>query len=183
MNSSRAGRKQKFERRLDLAAKLIAAYVKLSENRKERAEGFLALQVYREEGMYPYRAFPENPWQSQVPSSTNECPLFSWEKPWSDWAQEIRKSLLTDFERGEAVRAMLGALIRQKESKRLTGLDLREAARMTLGWTRRDAKQLKSLQSFGFASRSEHYAWIQKMVDENRAKERVVGVVGPVLDE
>jgi hypothetical protein len=39
--------------RLDASAELIAAYVELSEACKEMFEGFLALQVYGEEGMYP----------------------------------------------------------------------------------------------------------------------------------
>jgi hypothetical protein len=172
MNRSRTGSKQKYAVRLELAKKLIAAYVKLQENDRETAERFLALQVYGDGGMYPYSAFPEDPWESQVPSFTDECPLFFWEKPWSNWAQEIRESSLNDFERREAVRAMLGALIRQKDRVRLTGLDLGEAARTTLGWTRWDAKKLASLRSFGWNSISEHRAWVQKLVDESgRRKE------------
>ena len=182
MNRSRIGRKQKHAVRLEAAAKLIAAYLKLSEDEKEIAEHFLAHQVYGEKGMYPYRAFPEDPWEAQVPSSPSECPLDCWEKPWSEWAQEIRESLLMDCERGEAVREMLGALIRQKDRKRLTDLDLREAAKSTLGWTRWDAKHLKRLRSLGFTSLSEHHAWIDKMLEEWRAKGRVPGVPNPGLD-
>jgi hypothetical protein len=180
MNRSRVGSKQKYAVRLEVAAQLIAAYVKLSEDEKQDAERFLALHVYGQEGMYPYRVFPENPWNSQVPSSTYECPLSRWVKPWSDWAQEIRESLLTPFERGEAVRAMLGALIHQKDRMRLTDLDLRESAKTTLGWTRWDAKHLKELRSLGFASLSQHYAWMEKTAAEERVKG---GVAGPALDE
>jgi hypothetical protein len=170
MNRSKMGSRQKYAVRLDVAAQLIAAYVELQANDKETAERFLALQVYGEGGMYPYSASPEDPWESQVPALTDECPLFYWEKPWSNWAEEIRKSSLYDFERREAVRAMLGALIRQKDRVRLTGLDLGEAARTTLGWTRWDAMNLGFLRLFGFNSPSEQHAWFQKVMDEMPAE-------------
>jgi hypothetical protein len=93
-------------------------------------------------------------------------------EPWSNWAQQIRESSINDFERREAVRAMLGALIRLKDRKRLKDLGLAEAATATLGWTRWDAKRLEELRSFGLKSLSECYAWIEKTVDERkRAKE------------
>jgi hypothetical protein len=170
MNGSRMGSKQKYAMRLDIAAKLIAAYVRLSEECKEIFERFLADQIYGDDGMYPYRTFPEDPWASGAPSSTYEYSRFIPHEPWSNWAQEIRESTLNDFERREAVRAILGALIRQKDRLRLTGLDLGDAARTTLGWTRWDAKNLAWLRSLGLNSISEHHAWIKKRVDEKQAK-------------
>jgi hypothetical protein len=185
MDISKTGRRKQYTMRLNVAAKLIAAYVKLSKDEKEIAEGFLALQIYREGGMYPYRPFPEVPWEPEVPSSTDGCPLLCWEKPWSDWAQVIRESLLFDSERREAVKEMLGALIRQKDRRRrLTDQDLREAAKTTLGWTRWDAKLLKWLwRTLGVTSRSEHNAWIETIVDKMRAKGRVPGVPDPPFGE
>jgi hypothetical protein len=61
INTSKRSRRQKHPVRLDVAAKLIAAYVKLSKDEKEIAEGFLALQIYGEGGMYPYRPLPGGP--------------------------------------------------------------------------------------------------------------------------
>jgi hypothetical protein len=164
-------KRSKYSVRIGVAANLIAAYVELPENSREYFEQFLASQVYGEEGMHSYRAFPEDPWESQVPSSTYEYPLFFLEEPWSNWAQEIRESSLTDFERREAVRAMLGALILQKDRMHLTGLELREAARRTLGWTKWDAKNLAWLRYFGFNSISEQHASYQKLTDERLAEE------------
>jgi hypothetical protein len=40
---------------------------------------------------------------------------------WFDWAQEIKGSSFDHFERREVVRAMLGALIRHKDRRRLEG--------------------------------------------------------------
>jgi hypothetical protein len=176
-------RRQKHTVRLNVAAELIAAYAELSEDCKEMFESFLALQVYGEEGMHPYLA-PGDPWGTEVPSSTPEDPRFILHEPWSNWAQQIRESSLTIFERREAVRAMLGAPIRHKDDMRLTGLDLREAAKTTLGWTQWDAKHLEWLmRTLGVTTLSEHYAWIQKNVDERWAKGGVPGIVDPALDE
>jgi len=88
---------------------------------------------------------------------------------------------VNDFERREAVRAKLGALIRQKDRERLTGLDPGAAARTTRGWTRWDAKNLAQLRSFGLNNISERSAWLQKDIDERQA--RRMGVVGTALDE
>jgi hypothetical protein len=177
MNKPKTGRRKQYTMRLNVAAKLIAAYVKLSKDEKEIAEDFLALQIYGEGGMYPYRPFPELPWKLEVPSATDECPPLGWEKPWSDWAQVIRGSLLIGSERREAVKEMLGALIRQKDRRRrLTDQNLHEAAKTTLGWTRWDAKRLKWLwRTLGVTSLFEHNAWIEKSVAELWAKRRVRG--------
>jgi hypothetical protein len=173
MEISKGSRRHKLAGWLKVTAKLIAAYVKLSEDEKEIAEDFLAFQVYGEEGMHPYRLFVEDSGELRVEPSTDECPLFSWAKPWAEWAQEIRESVLAGLEPREAVRAMLGALIRQRDKKHLTGLELREAAKTALAWTRGDAKHLKCLRrSLRFASQSEHYVWIEKTLDEMRAKGR-----------
>jgi hypothetical protein len=58
--------------------------------------------------------------------------------PWSQWAKMITKANLWEFERPEAVREMLGALISQKNKSCLNGSELREAAEKALEWTRRD---------------------------------------------
>jgi hypothetical protein len=171
MNSSKISIKQNYAERLDVAAKLIAAYVTLKENDKETAERFLALQVYGEAGMHPYWDFPEVTSESAVPSPTYEYPNFILYEPWSNWAQDIRESSLTDFERREAVRAMLGALIRQKDMGCLPDLDLVEAARTTLGWTEWDARNLAALRSLSPEQTVRYRAWLQKLVADERAAE------------
>jgi hypothetical protein len=139
-------KRSKYSVRLGVAASLIAAYIELPECLREYFEQFLASQVYGEQGMHSYRAFPEDPWESQVPPPTYGYPLTFLVEPWSDWAQKLRESCLNDLERREAVRAMLGALILQKDRKRLTGLELREAARTTLGWTKWHARHPRWLR-------------------------------------
>jgi hypothetical protein len=163
VNRFKTGSKQKrskYSVRLDVAANLIAAYVECDS--QERFEGFLASQVYGEQGMYSYRAFPEDPLELQAPPSTHEHPLLV--EAWSNWAQNLRESCLNDFERREAVRGMLGAVIQKKDRKRLTGLELREAAKTTLGWTKWDAKHLRWYRQLGHNSIAEHSAWCQKVL-------------------
>ena len=48
MNKSKTGRRKQYTMRLNVAAELIGAYVKLSKDDKDTAEGFLALQIYGE---------------------------------------------------------------------------------------------------------------------------------------
>jgi hypothetical protein len=153
-------KRSKYSVRISVAANLIAEYVELPECLQERFEGFLASQVYGEQGMYSYRAFPEDPLESQAPPSTHEHPPLV--EAWSSWAQNLRESCLNDFERREAVRGMLGAVIQKKDRKRLTGPELREAARTTLGWTKWDARQLRWIRRFGHNSIAEHRAWCQE---------------------
>lgn len=175
MNLSRIGsdRKRKnYAARHGAAAKLIADYVKLPEDSKDFFETFLALHVYGEDGMHPYHAFPDDPTGAGTLHSAYEESRFSLLESWFDWVREIREASLTYFERREAVRAMLGTLIQQKDRGRLSGPELDEAAKRTLGWTRWDAKRYAWLRSQGFNSDSEIYAWIEKLVDEKRAAQR-----------
>ncbi len=145
MNKSKTGRRKQYTMRLNVAAELIGAYVKLSKDDKDTAEGFLALQIYGEEGTYPHRPFPEVPWELEVPSSSDGCLILCWAKAWYDWAQVIHESLHFGSERGEAMKEMLGALIRLKDRRRrLNNQELRGAAETTLRWTRWDAKHLNA---------------------------------------
>jgi hypothetical protein len=57
---------------------------------------------------------------------------------WFKWAGIIKQAKLTEFERLEAVRMMLGVLILQKGKCSLTQDELREAAEDALKWTRWD---------------------------------------------
>jgi hypothetical protein len=59
-------------------------------------------------------------------------------EPWSKWAKMITKANLWEFERREAVREMLGALISQKNKSCLNESELREAAEKALEWTQWD---------------------------------------------
>jgi hypothetical protein len=175
MNFSKIGserKRKKYAVRHGAAAKLIAAYVKLSDDSKDFFESFLALQVYGEDGMHPYHDFLDDPPGSVTLHSAYEEPMFSFLEPWPDWAREIREASLTYFERREAVRAMLGVLILHKDRSRLSGPELDEAAKRTLGWTRWDAKHYAWLRSQGFNSESEMSAWIEKMVAEKQAAQR-----------
>jgi hypothetical protein len=156
--------------RLDIAASLIAAYVELGEDMKELFERFLAFQVYTRDGteMQPYlpsylltSADSGDPIR---PHSTDERPVLYVFEIWFDWAQLIKGTALNPIERRAAVRAMLGVLIRQKDRRRLGGLELREAAKGTLGWTRWDAKHLAELRRNGFSTTAEFEAWHEKEI-------------------
>jgi VIT1/CCC1 family predicted Fe2+/Mn2+ transporter len=62
--------------------------------------------------------------------------------PWSAWAKVIKTAKLTEFERHEAVREMLGALISTKNKFSLTESELRVAAEKALEWTRQEERNL-----------------------------------------
>jgi hypothetical protein len=160
--------------RLGVAAKLIAAYVELTEDFKEEFERFLAFQVYGENGMQSYLPASDDGVDSAGQFLADEHSTVGLHEPWAEWAQGIRRASLNDFERREAVRTMLGALIRQKDRFRFSGLELRNAAKGTLGWTRWDAKHSSGLRSKGFRTKSEVEAWtvklVVKLVDDEPAR-------------
>ena len=63
-------------------------------------------------------------------------------EPWSAWAKVIKTANLLEFERHEAVREMLGALISTKNKLSLTESELRVAAENALEWTRWEERNL-----------------------------------------
>jgi hypothetical protein len=163
-------KRSKYLVRLDIAASLIAAYVELDGDMKELFERFLAVQAYIRGGteMQPYlpsylltSADSGDPIRSH---STDERPVLYVFETWFDWAQLIKGAALNPIEQREAVRAMLGVLIRQKDRRRLGGLELREAAKETLAWARWDAKHLAELSRIGFSGIVEFHIWAEKEI-------------------
>lgn len=125
--------------RLRVAEKLISAYVNLSENGRDYVEQFLALQVYGDAGMDHYIPGPNRHRVESVDHHVMcECVEMAVHEPWSKWAQMIKKANLWEFERREAVREMLGALISQKNKACLNDSELREATEKALEWTQWD---------------------------------------------
>ena len=125
--------------RLHVAENLISAYVNLPETGREYFEHFLALQAYGDAGMGHYTPGSNRDRVESVDQHVMcECVMMTVYEPWSKWARMITKANLWEFERREAVREMLGALISQKNKSCLNDSDLREAAERALEWTRRD---------------------------------------------
>jgi hypothetical protein len=125
--------------RLRVAENLISAYVNLPENGREYVEHFLALQVYGDAGMGHYTPGSNRHRVESVDQHVMcECVKMTVHEPWSKWAKMITKANLWEFERREAVREMLGALICQKNKSCLNDSELREAAEKALEWTRWD---------------------------------------------
>jgi hypothetical protein len=155
-------KRSKYSVRLGVATNLIAAYVELPEDFREIFERSLALQAYSQDGMHSYLPSSTDSGDSVRPCVTDDRPSFSVYEAWFDWAQEIKGSSLNPFEQRDAVRAMLGALLRRKDRRRLGALELREAAKKTLGWTRWDARQSAALRRCGFSTISELRAWAEK---------------------
>ena len=129
----------KHSRRLHVTENLLSSYVNLSENDREYVEQFLALQVYGDAGMDHYTpGSKRHRGESIDPHVLCECVKTTFHEPWLKWAKTITKANLREFERREAVREMLGALISQKNKSRLDDSELREAAAKALEWTRWD---------------------------------------------
>jgi hypothetical protein len=125
--------------RLRVTENLISSYVNLTENDREYVEHFLALQVYGDAGMDHYTPGPNRHRVESVDQHVMcDCMTMTVYEPWSKWSQMITKANLWEFERREAVREMLGALIGQKNKSRLNDSELREAAEKALEWTRWD---------------------------------------------
>jgi hypothetical protein len=115
--------------RLRVTESFISSYVNLTENDREYVEHFLALQVYGDAGMDHYTPGPNRHRVESVDQHVMcECMTMTVYEPWSKWSQMITKANLWEFERREAVREMLGALIGQKNKSRLNDSELREAA-------------------------------------------------------
>jgi hypothetical protein len=148
MRSSGIGKRSKRSKYLERRGKaeeLIVAYVELDLPMKEFFEQFLALQVYSEGGMQSYLPSSAGSEEETRPCSAEDGPSLYVFETWFDWAQEIKGAPLNHFERREAVRAMLGALIRLKDRRVLGALELREAAKGTLDWTRWEVRYLAKL--------------------------------------
>jgi hypothetical protein len=125
--------------RLHVAEDLISAYVNLPETGREYFELFLALQAYGDAGMGHYTPASNRDRVESVDQHVMcECVKMTVYEPWSKWARMITKANLWEFERREAVREMLGALIGQKNKSRLNDSELHEAAAKALEWTRWD---------------------------------------------
>ncbi|MDR3737350.1 MAG: hypothetical protein P4L10_17720 [Acidobacteriaceae bacterium] len=134
----------KHSLRLRATKGLISAYVNLlAEGGRECVEEFLALQVYGEAGMGYYTPAPKR----RRVSSAEEPFMCEWvltvHNAWSKWAKIIKKANLREFERREAVREMLGALIQQKNKSSLENSELHQAAEQALEWTRWDENNRK----------------------------------------
>jgi hypothetical protein len=125
--------------RLRVTENLISSYVNLTDNDREYVEHFLALQVYGDAGMDHYTPGSNRHRVELVDQHVMcECVKMTVHEPWSKWAKMITKANLWEFERREAVREMLGALISQKNKSCLNDSELLEAAEKALEWTRWD---------------------------------------------
>jgi len=125
--------------RLLVTENLISSYVSLPENGRDYVERFLALEVYGDAGMGHYTPGPNRHREESVDEHVMcECVEMTVHEPWSKWAKMITQANLWEFERREAVREMLGALISQKNKSCLNDSELREAAEKALEWTQWD---------------------------------------------
>ena len=127
--------------RVRAAEEFISAYVCLSENDKAYVEQFLALSAYGDHSMDHYT--PDSMCHDgESEHSLCYCMEMTVLEPWSKWAKIIKAAKLSEFERLEAVREMLGALISQKNKFSLPESELRVAAEKALEWTRWDENNL-----------------------------------------
>src|SRR5258708_18965439 len=123
--------------RLKVAEDLISACVSLSENTKAYVEQFLALPAYCDGSMDHYTpGSKRRRMESEHPLCG--CVTEAVQQAWSQWAKMVQKANLSEFERIEAVREMLGVLIAQKNKGSLTKPELRVAAEKALEWTHWD---------------------------------------------
>jgi hypothetical protein len=126
----------KYLNRLRATEDFISAYIDLPENGREYVEQFLALQVYGDAGTGHYTPGRNRRRAESVDEHVMcGCVKMTFDEPRSKWAKMIRKANLLPFERREAVREMLGALISQKNKQRLNDSELREVAEKALEWT------------------------------------------------
>jgi hypothetical protein len=127
----------KHSRRLRVAENFISACICLSENDKLYVEQFLALSAYSDVGMDHYTPQPKHH-RVESEHSLCDCVTMPAREAWSQWAKMVKRANLSEFERCEAVREMLGVLIAQKNKYSLTESELRQAAEKALEWTRWD---------------------------------------------
>jgi hypothetical protein len=146
----------KHQRRLRVVEELLSSVLTLHENGKHCVEQFLALSVYGGGSMGYY--FPD--WKLPLPE--RDHPICICVGPvndnWFKWAQMVKRAKLSEFERGEAVREMLGAVIALKNKSMLTPDELRMFAENALEWTRWEAKNL----AMGALDRSPAYKKLMK---------------------
>lgn len=129
----------KHRNRLHVTKDLLSSYVDLSEGDREYVERFMALQVYGDAGMDHYTpGSKRSRIGSDDPPVLCECLEMTFNGSWSKWANMIKRANLREFERREAVREMLGALISQKNKGSLNDSELGEAAEKALEWTHWD---------------------------------------------
>lgn len=121
------------QRQLRVAEDFISAFVLLSESDKAYVEQFLALSAYSDASMDHYTPGSK---RRCVESEHSLCYCVAPVKEaWTKWAGIIKNAKLTEFERLESVRMMLGVLILQKGKFHVTESELREAAEGALKWT------------------------------------------------
>ena len=139
MSETAAKKGSKYLNRLRVTENLISSYVNLSEEGRECAESFLALQVYGDGGMDHYTPRRNGRRAESVDEHVMCAGLtMTFHQPWSSWAKMITKANLWEFERREAVREMLGSLLAQKNKSHLKDAELRAATENALEWTRWD---------------------------------------------
>jgi hypothetical protein len=93
---------------------VIVQYLRVSApGKRELFERMLAQNVYLKNGMgayLPRKQWNDLAWEMQYSELRD---LFSYEMAdaWEEWAINISKEVLSEYERREAIRAMLGVLI------------------------------------------------------------------------
>lgn len=163
----------KHLRRLQVAERFISACVSLPENTKSYVEQFLALSAYGDGSMDPYTPSSKS---HGVESEQHLCSCVTKDaqEAWSQWAKMVQKANLTEFERLEAVRMMLGELIRQKNKYSLTESELLEAAEKALDWTRWDKFNCANVR---IRNSPEYKGWLEAVasrVDVEEATEQLL---------
>lgn len=126
----------KYLRWLHVSKEFILACVGIPEEDKAYVEQFLAGHAYGDASMAPYTLGLKRRRLEPDPSLCDCVKLVR--ETWFKWAGIIKQAKLTEFERLEAVRMILGVLILQKGKCSLTQDELREAAEDALKWTRWD---------------------------------------------
>jgi hypothetical protein len=151
----------KHLRRLRVAENFISAYVCLCEDYKAEIEQFLALSAYGEVGMYHYA--PRSKRNRLAFEHSCDWGTTPVGEAWSRWAKMIARAILSEFERSEAIREMLGVLIAQKNKDSLAEPELREAAEKALAWTRWDLHNRVSARILNSPEQAKQYlAWMRK---------------------
>jgi hypothetical protein len=164
----------KHLRRLRVAENFISACVCLSEDDKAYVEQFLALSAYSDVGMDHYT--PPLMRHRVESDSFCDCVPMPVREAWSQWAKMIKRANLSEFERCEAVREMLGVLIAQKNKYSLTDSELREAAEKALDWTRWDENNRAKARLRNSPDYKSHLEAIASGIDHEEAIKQYVAL-------
>lgn len=165
----------KHRHRLQVAESFILACVSLPESTKAYVEQSLALSAYGDGSMDPYTPGSK---RKGVVSEHHLCDCLCYceakaaQEAWSQWAKIVKKAKLSEFERLEAVRMMLGVLIAQKNKYSLTEQELLEASEKALEWTRWDASNCANAR---LRNSPEYKGWLEAVasrVDVEEATEQ-----------